>query len=142
LLKNNKLLSNLDFSLISTILALFTLGMISIASATDVPTLGISREVIVQFISFAIGIGLIVLILRVDYNVLGESYKILYVVSILLLLLVYVPGLGIVRFNARSWIDIGIIDLQTSEIAKIGFIIAFSKYIEKNRMNGLTRLKA
>ncbi|BEP29922.1 rod shape-determining protein RodA [Helicovermis profundi] len=132
--KNN--LKNLDFSLIFVVFSLFTFGLVMILSATNALELnnGIPREIKIQAIAFLIGIFMVILMVLIDYNTFGEIYKAIYIASILFLLLVYVPGIGVIKNGARSWIDIGIIYIQTSEIAKIGFILSFSKFLE-NRMN-------
>lgn len=141
MLKNRKMLLNLDFSLLLTIFALFIFGLLIISSATNVLEDGMSREVIIQSVSFCIGILLMFLMLSVDYNYLGNFYKLIYILSIVFLLLVYIPGLGVVQFNARSWINLGVIDLQTSEVAKLGFILSFAKYVELNKYNQLNRFR-
>lgn len=133
-MKDNNLLKNIDFSLLLIVLVLFVIGILAITSATRVPDTfqesGLSREVKVQTFAFIIGLVAIVIILMIDYHMVGSLWKIVYVLSIGMLLLVYVPGLGVVRGNALSWIDLKVIDLQTSEVAKIGFIIAFAKFLE------------
>lgn len=132
-MKNRNLIKNIDFGLILIILALFTIGLLAIASATRVLEDGMSREIWVQSIAFIIGIFIVFIMLLMDYNEVGNFYKVVYILSIGVLLLVYVPGLGIVRGNAQSWIDLRFIDLQTSEIAKIGFIVSFAKFLDINK---------
>jgi len=134
------ILKNIDFTLLLIILILFSFGIVMIASATNVIEDGVSRQVKVQLIAFVIGILAMFLTMMVDYNTLGEFYRFIYLGGILVLLLVYVPGLGIERFGARSWINLGIIDLQTSEVAKIAFIISFAKFLD-NREEDLETFK-
>jgi rod shape determining protein RodA len=128
---NFKILKNLDFGLLLIVLLLFSFGVVMIASATDFVDDGISRQVKIQVLAFIVGVILLFLMLLIDYNTLGDFYKFIYVFSIIFLLTVYIPGLGVERFGAKSWISLGPIDIQTSEIAKIGFILSFAKFLEK-----------
>lgn len=123
---------------------IFSIGVVAISSATDFKLNGFNREMTMQIAAFFIGLFTIALFMFVDYEMIGELYIPVYVLSILLLLLVYVPGLGQTRENARSWINIaGKIDIQTSEIAKLGFIIFYAKLLTKlgdgiNTIKGLS----
>ena len=50
-----------------------------------------------------------------------EKYvKVILLLCFLLLLLVLVPGIGIVRGGAQSWIGIGAFSIQPSEFMKLG----------------------
>ncbi|MBN2899446.1 MAG: rod shape-determining protein RodA [Clostridia bacterium] len=133
-------LKNMDFTLLLIILILFSFGLIMIGSATNIMEDGLSRQVKVQAIAFVIGIVAMLVAMLVDYNTMGEFYKFIYIFGVAVLLLVYVPGLGIERYGARSWINLGVIDLQPAEIAKIAFIISFAKFLD-NREEDLTTFK-
>jgi len=128
---NRKLLKHLDFTLLLVITLIFTIGILMIASATNALDLGLTRQVKVQSIAFVIGIFVMASMLFIDYNTFGDFYKIIYGLSIAMLLLVYIPGLGVRHGGALSWINLGPIDVQTSELAKIGFILFFAKYLEE-----------
>lgn len=128
-----KIISNFDYLLMLIIIVIFTFGVLAIASATNIQTDGLSRQFKMQVIAFGLGIIIIIAMQFFNYEIFGEFHYVIYAISIGLLLLVYVPGLGVVRNNARSWIAIGSIDIQTSELAKIGFIIFFAKFLEKNQ---------
>ena len=92
-----------------------------------------SREVIVQSASYVIGVGLILIIVNIDYTVFQDLIKWIYIGSIGLLLLVYVPFIGVEHFGARSWINLGFMDVQPSEVVKITFMILFADYLEKHK---------
>lgn len=141
-----RLIKNIDYGLIGIVMLIFLIGLVIITSATNVIDLskdltlkdnieeiinnGIKRQPKIQIIAFIIGIFAIIATLTIDYNSFGNAYKPLYIISILLLLTVYIPGLGVIKGGARSWINFGIIDVQTSEVAKLGFILSFAKYLE------------
>jgi rod shape determining protein RodA len=126
-----KIFKSLDFTLLSIITVIFFCGLMMIYSATNSTLDNISRQFIVQLVSFVLGIFIILFMQIVKYDSLANLYKYIYVLSIMLLLLVYIPGLGVERGGARSWINLGFIDLQTSELAKIGYIIFLSSYLVK-----------
>ncbi|SKC64550.1 rod shape-determining protein RodA [Maledivibacter halophilus] len=141
-----RLIKNIDFGLIAVVIVIFFIGVIIITSATNVIDLskdttfkesigeiidiGLKRQPKIQIIAFIIGVIAVLATLTINYNSFGNAYKPLYVISIILLLMVYIPGLGVVRGGARSWINLGPLDFQTSEVAKLGFILSLAKYLE------------
>lgn len=128
------LIKSVDTKLMTAVALLFFIGMLMIASATNVPETGLNRQIIIQAVAFVLGLLLMFLVMCIDYNTFGDFYRIVYVMSIVMLLLVYIPGLGVSHAGARCWINLGIIDFQTSEIAKLGYILFMAKYLE--RQNG------
>ncbi|MCG4734440.1 FtsW/RodA/SpoVE family cell cycle protein, partial [Casaltella massiliensis] len=83
-----------------------------------------------QGIAFLLGMKLIFVMLLFDYNFIGKYYKALYIVSIILLLLVWIPGIGKANAGARSWLHLGPLDFQTSELVKLTFILSYAKIVE------------
>ncbi len=128
-----------DMRLIAIVLALSTFGCVMIASITGVNIYGYSNELKVQLLSLFLGLVFLSAFLLIDYKLLYKLYIPIYLLSIVLLLLVYIPGLGYVQNNARSWIDLRFIKFQTSELSKIGFIVFFSAYFDKvkDKINSL-----
>lgn len=122
-------MKNINFKFLFVIFILFAFSLIMILSATDADIGNINRFVKVQSLSFVLGLLIMVIIIMIDYRMLGNFSWLIYIISILLLLAVYIPGLGVVTNNSRRWIDLGIINLQTSELSKIGFIIVMAKYL-------------
>lgn len=113
------------------LLAILSITMMVSTSYDD--GIVISREVIVQSAAYVIGIGLILIIINIDYTVFQDVIKWIYIGSIVLLLLVYVPFIGVEHFGARSWINLGFMDVQPSEIVKITFMILLADYLEKHK---------
>ncbi|MDE6690845.1 MAG: putative lipid II flippase FtsW [Clostridia bacterium] len=54
------------------------------------------------------------------------------VVAVVLLALVFVPGVGVTNYGATRWIGFGSFTLQPSEIAKYAFVIFAASYFSKN----------
>lgn len=85
-----------------------------------------------QAIGLVIGVLSLIFFLHFDYH---KFYKLRWYVlglSILLLLLVFIPGIGKSNYGANRWIGVGGFSIQSSEVAKFGFVIFASAYIGKN----------
>ena len=85
--------------------------------------------VIKQAIYTIIGVVLSLLIINSDISKLKNYSNIIFIISIILLILVLIPGIGIVRGGARSWIGFGNLTIQPSEIMKISIVIFLSKVL-------------
>lgn len=117
------------------LLVILVLGVISVLmiGSTEYSKGFFSREVIVQAISYVIGFIAIFLMMNINYrNFLGQEKK-LYIISIILLLSVYIPGLGVEEFGSQAWINLGFTTIQPSEFVKVLYIIIMASYFSKNR---------
>jgi cell division protein FtsW (lipid II flippase) len=89
-----------------------------------------------QAVWIAIGVGVLcgtLIWLRRDYRVL-ESYRYLFgVAAVVLLLLPSVPGLGERVNGARLWVDVGPLQFQPGELAKICLIVFLAGYLREKR---------
>lgn len=134
---DRKLVRNIDTGIVITTVLLIITGVLGIASATQVVSGGTPKFITVQLVAFVIGIIAVLLLLLIDYNSFGDMQTILYVVNILLLVSVLV--IGSENKGAKSWIDLGPINFQPSEVVKIGFILTFAKHLEarKDKLNNI-----
>lgn len=57
---------------------------------------------------------------------------VVYFVPIVLLALVFVPGIGVSNYGATRWIGVGPITVQPSELAKYGYVVFAAAYIAKD----------
>lgn len=128
-----KLMKEIDWKLIIIVICIFSFGLVILSSATHATTTGNYRQITTQGLAFLLGLGLILLILLFDYNFIGRYYKALYIVSIILLALVWIPGLGKSMGGARSWLHLGPLDFQTSELVKLTFILSYAKIVEEKK---------
>ena len=80
-------------------------------------------------------IGTVVFIItsNIDYKLWLKYSNFIFFLCLLLLILVLIPGIGIVRGGARSWIGIADFSIQPAEFMKIGLIIFTSKFLTKNK---------
>ncbi len=117
-----------DFWLMGAVILLTVFGVAMIRSATLTsidPAVQIQAERQVQFI----GIGLLVVLFMtfVDYRFWGGLSVVIYLT--LILLLIYVRVVGVATFGAVRWIDLGIVNLQPSELGKFLVLITLSHYV-------------
>ena len=85
-----------------------------------------------QFISYAIGAGVALGVGFVDYRTISRFAEVGYWASILLLVAVLLPGIGVTHgWGARRWIDFGPFQCQPSEFAKIAFIVVMAHFLSR-----------
>ena len=85
-----------------------------------------------QAFFFIIGSIAIFILSKIDYKLYYKHSNKILLVSLILLILVLIPGIGKVRNGSRSWFGIGSFGFQPSEIAKLALIIFTSKYLANN----------
>lgn len=94
------------------------------------------RQIIWVIISFAAMIGF----MNLDYHNLKKYVKPLIFVTIVLLVLVFIPGIGRESGGARRWIDLRAFNFNPSELAKLTVIIYLSYILSKkqSKLNNFT----
>lgn len=120
------LFKELDYILILLTLACTIFGIVMISSAVKSLDGG-SRFVLIQSVAAVIGVILMIICTTINYEKVGNIWKVIYVACILMLLLVLIIGTGKEDTGSKSWIRFGPIGIQPSEFVKIGFIITLSK---------------
>src|SRR5690349_18700156 len=108
--------------LVFCVAALLALGMVMLYSSSMAQA-G-PRYLVMQMIWCLLGLVSAILVTFLDYRLFKRIWWILLGVSVLLLVLVLVPHIGVVRGNARRWFSLGPASLQPSEFAKVAVLIA------------------
>lgn len=125
--------------LICIVLFLCVFGMVMIYSASSYSSeflFGDSFHFVKkQIFGFVLGILFFLFTYFFDYHRYYKFRWWIIAVSILLLILVFIPGIGISANGARRWIGFGSLNLQSSEVAKFGFVIFTGCYMSKNYKN-------
>ena len=132
----NKILKNIDWSVVICVLILIAIGCIELFSVTGSSNYS---ELLKQLIWFAISIPVVCIIVSIDYSTIVNASKILYGIMIVLLIGVMFtkPIIG-----ATSWYNIGTVSFQPSEFAKICVILSLSNAIvgiQKNNKRDINR---
>ncbi|WP_445683004.1 putative lipid II flippase FtsW [Solibacillus sp. FSL K6-4121] len=80
-------------------------------------------------------IALFICIAMMNWELLRSQkiWGMLYIVSLVLLVAVMIPGIGIVRNGSQSWIGIGPLTVQPAEIAKVTTIIYISALLSQRK---------
>jgi len=126
--KHKDLKKNFDFTLFLLVMAAAVFGIVMISSASPSP----GRHVAVQTGALILGIGAIGLLMVLDYEYLADLMLYLYGISVILLILVLIPGIGKLENGARSWFRFGsLIGIQPAELVKLAFIITFAKHLSE-----------
>ena len=85
-----------------------------------------------QLIGFVLGTAALAGVSFIPYERLKKIGIPALVVSLVLLALVFIPGLGRSNYGATRWIGIGPITIQPSELAKLGFVLFAAGYFAKD----------
>lgn len=86
-----------------------------------------------QFIyGFIIGGVLGFVAYKFPYKKLEKLALPLFMAAVALMLLIFIPGIGIKIGGSQRWINIGFATLQPSEIIKLAFIIYFSAWLSSH----------
>ena len=129
---------NFDIILFISVIMLAAFGVIMIYSASSVWAEYKFNDSFkffkAQGIFFIVGIIIMLIVSKIDYNVYKKRANLILLGCFILLVLVLIPGIGTVRNGSRSWFGIGGFGIQPSEFAKIGLIIFVSKYLANNSM--------
>lgn len=120
-----------DMPLFGITVFLCIFGLITLYSATL--TFPGNKMMITQAIATLLGFLILGIIVCFDYQILGDFYKPIYIISNLLLVAVLLFGTGEDQWGARSWLDLKFIIFQPSEFVKFGIIISLAKYIDLNK---------
>lgn len=133
--------------LLGLVAFLMTFGLLMIYDASSYNALqefGDSFRYIKDQIFWTIvGMGGLVFFYLFDYKKLYYLALPILLVSIFLLILVFVPGLGISLLGAHRWIDLKFFTLQSSEFAKLALVIYLSAWFsgkEKGRLGAFLLL--
>ena len=123
--------------LIISFMALSLIGIIMVYSSSmiwaEYKTGNKEYYLIRQLIFLLIGLALYFFIVKVDSLIYQKYKNIILLIGIILLTLVLIPGIGVVRGGARSWIGFGDVSFQPTEFVKLALIIFTANYLEKNK---------
>ncbi len=122
-----------DVWLVTVTMALVAFGILMVYSAGSYTAERIYGTkfyyVYKQLTGAGLGAAAMFLFSRIDYRILKKLRYVILAVSVILLAIVFLPGVGITNYGARRWINLPFFTIQASEISKFGFIVFAAAYI-------------
>ena len=92
-------------------------------------------------IFFGLFLGLIAMLatIRIDHRKWRTLSLYIFIGSLILTILVFIPGLGQAHGGAKRWLDFGPFSLQPAELMKVGFIMFYASWLStiKSHVNTL-----
>lgn len=123
-----------DYWLLGAVILLALVGLMMVLSASVIISYERFGSNYVYFgrqvISFLVGVVVMLVTSLIDYRVWRKYAVVLLGFALVLLVAVYLPGIGTKIGGAARWISIGPITIQPSEILKLSFIIYLAAWLE------------
>ncbi|HXP93070.1 MAG TPA: putative lipid II flippase FtsW [Candidatus Binatia bacterium] len=133
-----------DTVLFSVVAALVSIGLIMIFSASSATAWAAHRDTAFylkrQLLWLAVALVPAYVAYRCDYRALRPLAPWALVISVLTLLVVLIPHLGLVSGGARRWLGAGPFSFQPSEFVKLGLVVYLSAALSTkgDRIRSLT----
>lgn len=126
---------NIDYILLGAVLILVAMGLVFVYSASYYSaelTYGNKYFFLTkQSIGAAIGVIAMLILSRINIDFIKKLWIAGVALSVVLLCLVFVPGIGMENYGARRWIGFGSFSLQPSEIAKFAYVLFCAVYMSR-----------
>ncbi len=124
----------IDPWLLGSALALACLGVVMVGSAAIAgggvdagPWYFLSRHL--MFLT--VGLGLAALLIRTELKTVEKHAQWLLLACIVLLGLVFMPGIGVTVNGARRWLNLGVSNFQAVEAVKLLYIVWLASYLKR-----------
>lgn len=123
-----------DKILLYSILALIVVGMIALISASTKASRADFGNIYGYFIhqliyGFSIGTVAALFAYKFPYKKWQKLALPIFLFSLVLMILVFVPGIALETGGAQRWLDLGFITFQPSEFVKFAFIIYLAAWL-------------
>ena len=128
-----------DRGVLTTTALLMAFGLVTLYAASYYNAQDASgtplAEVLSQLMGIALGAIVMAVMLRIDYRILQKPIysSSLLCVSLLLLVLVAIPGIGKSLNGSRRWLRLGPVSFQPSELAKYSAILHMARLLSQSR---------
>ena len=132
---------SVQFMILGLVAAFLTLlGVVMVLSASSVNDIRLHGDAWYhlkrQMIWLLLGTFSLVFMLRIDYRSLRRFALPLLLVTVLLLFLVLLPGVGVRTNGSARWLSVGPLTFQPSEIAKLAIVIYLADLLSRKSRKG------
>ncbi len=129
----------LDSLFLACVSSLIIIGLVMVTSSTvDFAAAKFSNPLFFfkkQLIFIILGILVLYIITHIKTSFYFDYGQYFLLSSLIITLLVHIPGLGVTINGATRWINLGFFTLQVSEVSRLFFFIWLSGYIARNDFN-------
>jgi len=126
-----------DKIIITLSLSLTLVGLVALADASAPAALSNFSDkyyyVKQQLLAAGVGVLLMFIFSKVNYRLWEKIALPFFILSVVLLILVLIPGVGTKILGARRWFFIGNYSFQPSEIIKLAIAVYFAKLASKDK---------
>ncbi len=130
-----------DYVLFLAVIALVALGLVFVYSASSYSAQATYDNKFFfldkQLVGALVGLVAMAGASFIKLDVIKRFWIVGVVVSAILLVLVFVPGLGVENYGARRWLGFGSFTIQPSEIAKFAYVLFCATCMSKHDMTKL-----
>lgn len=134
-----------DYLLVGCFFLIILVGLVMLSSASSVVSFQkfgttyfyITHQLLLGFLP---GLCIFYIASRIDYHIWERLAPFFLVVSIGLLLLVFIPGLGFGAGGAQRWVHVGPLVFQPSEVVKLTFLLYLAAWLAKRKGSAMRDL--
>ena len=123
--------------LLGTSIALACFGVVMVASSSIAIGEGLDVGpyyfLTKHLVFLAMGVVLAGLLMRTELKTIEQQDRLLLVMCFVLLILVFVPGIGKTVTGARRWLNFGIMGFQAVEAVKVMYVVWLASYLVRFR---------
>lgn len=128
---------DMDYTFLLLVGVLAAFGLIMLLSAST-PTADVKFGksyyfFIRQLVYVAAGAVMMLVLSRIDYRKYKPYARIFMIICLVLLALVFLPGIGVSHNGSRRWINLVVTEIQPSEFAKLAVSMFFAALVEDKK---------
>ncbi|MES2889958.1 MAG: putative peptidoglycan glycosyltransferase FtsW, partial [Pseudomonadota bacterium] len=129
-------MAGFDQAMVWVVMGLLALGMVMVYSASIAlpdnprfanyqPTHFLTRHLLALTIAMLTAL----VVVQIPLNIWEKAAPWIFVISLILLVMVLIPGIGKVVNKSRRWIPMGVMNFQPSELAKVAMCMYAASYM-------------